>query len=413
MRIHTERFESLWAERSVSNVIGDIDGLMAKYEVDALYLQGKSLLKPNLYYLTRFLTVDDAYYVKLPDQPGILAASDLVCSRAKKYSPMRHFHNLSPTINQAIQDAVSSDEYVHRIMQDLIRNLFPKNSVIGVPRDTDALHIHLLKKLGLELQPVESLFFEARETKDQKEIKAIESASQATVATFHHVIDIIQNANIGPKKVLHHQRTPLTVGRLKRLIEHTLVDNDSESSEEIIVASGPKGADYHYLGARNDLLRANVPIIIDIFPRRLEERYHADVTRTFVRGQVSQKIQTLFESVESALDAVIDAMQVGETTEGLVKIMADSFERDGHHLANRTPGIEEGMLHALGHGIGLNVHEDPKMSLLPHPLKSGAVIAIEPALYYKKVGGIRIEDDIVVTTKGPRNLTNLPRTVFL
>jgi Xaa-Pro aminopeptidase len=270
-----------------------------------------------------------------------------------------------------------------------------------------------LQKLGLELQPVETLFFEARETKDQKEIKAIESASQATMTTFNHVIDIIQNTDIGPRKVLHYQRTPLTVGRLKRIIEHTLIDNDAESSEEIIVASGPKGADYHYMGVRNDLLRANVPIIIDIFPRRLEERYHADVTRTIVRGQVSKNLQKLFESVESALDAVIDAMQVGETTEGLVNVMADSFERDGHSSVNRTPGIEEGMLHALGHGIGLNVHEDPKMSFRPHPLKTGAAIAIEPALYYKKVGGIRIEDDIIVTKKGPRNLTNLPRTLFL
>ncbi|MFX1317714.1 MAG: M24 family metallopeptidase [Promethearchaeota archaeon] len=394
-------------------MIDDVDGLMAKYDVDALFLQGKSLLKPNLYYLTRFLTVDDAYYVKFPDQPGILAASDIVCSRAKKYSPMRYFHSLSPTINQAIQDAVSSDEYVQRILEDLLRNFLPKNGVIGVPLETDALHIHLLQKLGLKLQPVESLFFEARETKDRKEIKAIESASQATMVTFNHVIDLINNTTIGPRKVLLYQRTPLTVGRLKRIIEHTLVDNDSESSEEIIVASGPKGADYHYMGARSDLLRANVPVIIDIFPRRLEERYHADVTRTIVRGQVSQKIQKLFESVESALDAVVDAIHVGETTEGLVNVMADSFEWDGHPSANRTPGIEEGMLHALGHGIGLSVHEDPKMSFRPHPLKSGAVIAIEPALYYKKVGGIRIEDDIVVTKKGSSNLTNLPRTVFL
>jgi Xaa-Pro aminopeptidase len=394
-------------------MINNIDGLMEEYELDALYLQGKSLVKPNLFYLTRFLTVDETYYVKLPNQPGVLAASDLVCTRAEKYSPLRHFHSLSPTINQAIKDTVSSDEYVQRIMDDLARNLLPKNGIIGIPRETDALHIHFLQKLGLELQPVETLFFEARETKDQKEIKAIESASQATMTTFNHVIDIIQNTDIGPRKVLHYQRTPLTVGRLKRIIEHTLIDNDAESSEEIIVASGPKGADYHYMGVRNDLLRANVPIIIDIFPRRLEERYHADVTRTIVRGQVSKNLQKLFESVESALDAVIDAMQVGETTEGLVNVMADSFERDGHSSVNRTPGIEEGMLHALGHGIGLNVHEDPKMSFRPHPLKTGAAIAIEPALYYKKVGGIRIEDDIIVTKKGPRNLTNLPRTLFL
>ena len=93
--------------------------------------------------------------------------------------------------------------------------------------------------------------------------------------------------------------------------------------------------------------------------------------------------------------------------------MADAFERNGHASANRTPDIKEGMLHSLGHGIGLNVHENPWLSLRPNPLKPGAVIAVEPALYYRKVGGIRIEDDMVVTAQGARTITTLPRMVFL
>jgi Xaa-Pro aminopeptidase len=394
-------------------LLDDINRLMAEYNVDALYLQGKSLLKPDLYYMSRFLAVDDSYFVKLPNQPGILAASDMVCERARKYSSLRKFHSLNATFNQASREGASRDEFVQRVIGDVVKNLLPQNGTVGVPRETDALHIHFLQKLGVEIKPVQNLFFEARETKDKTEVRAIKQASRATEATFHQVIDVIQNSEIGAKQVLYYQDTPLTVGRLKRIIEHALVDNDSENSEDSIVAAGTKGADFHYLGMREDQLHAHEPIIIDIFPRRLEERYHADITRTIVRGAVSNELYQLFEAVESALDAVTDAMQAGGTTESLVNAMADSFERDGHSSANRTPGIREGMLHSLGHGIGLNVHENPWLTLQPNALKPGAVIAVEPALYYKKVGGIRIEDDMIITPTGVQTITKLPRTLFL
>ncbi len=394
-------------------LLDDIDGLMEKYEVEALYLQGKSLLKPDLYYMSRFLTVDDLYFVKLLNQPGILAAPDMVCERAKRYSPQKEFYSLSPTLNKSIQDRVSSNEYVKRVMVELEKNLLPENGVVGVPRDTDALHIHFMQKLGVNIQPVQDLFFEARETKNDMEIKAIEEASRATEATFKQVVEVLQNTDIGSKKVLFFQNAPLTVGRLKQKIEHSLVDNGSENSEDSIVVSGRKGADFHYLGLRDDLLYANEPIIIDIFPRRIEERYHADITRTIVRGQVSKEALKLFEAVESVLDAVTDAVTAGATAEELVNVMVDSFERNGHASANRTPEITEGMLHSLGHGIGLAVHEYPKLALRPTPIRPGAVIAVEPALYYKKVGGIRIENDIIVTKKGARTITKLPKTIFL
>ncbi len=395
------------------SLLDDIDGLMAQYEVDALFLEGKSLLNTDLYFMTRFLAVDPTYYVKQRNQPGVLAAIDMVCERAKRYSPIRNFHSLSPTWNQAIQERLRRDELETRIVADIAKNLFPNKGVIGIPRTTDAQHVHNLQQLGIQTKPVQDLFFRARETKDNSEIDAIKMASQATEATFQYLIDVFQNTEIGAKHVLFYEKKPLTVGRVKRMIEHSLVDNDSENSEESIVAAGSKGADYHYLGLRDDVLHAHEPIIIDIFPRRLEERYHADITRTFVRGNVSKKLNHLFESVEAAFDAVIDALQAGGTAEDLTNAMADSYELNGHQSANRTPGIKEGMLHSLGHGIGLDVHEYPGLSLQPTPLLSGAVIAIEPALYYQKIGGVRLEEDFLVTSKGAQTITKLPRTIFL
>jgi Xaa-Pro aminopeptidase len=363
--------------------------------------------------MTRFLAVDPIFYIKQQDQPGILAATEMVCERAKQHSPVQHFHSLSPTWDQAIRERVRRDELERRLVEDLSKNLLPKKGAIGIPRSTDAQYVHNLQQLGKQIKPVQSLFLKARETKDEFEIQAIKNASQATERTFQHLIDVFQNTEIGAKHLLLYEKKPLTVGRVKRLIEHSLVDNDSENSEESIVAAGVKGADYHYLGLRDDLLHAHEPIIIDIFPRRIEERYHADITRTFVRGNVSQKLRGLFESVEAALDAVFDGLQTGKTTDELVNAMADSYERNGHQSAHRTPGIKEGMLHSLGHGIGLDVHEFPSLSIQPAPLLPGAVIAVEPALYYRKIGGIRLEEDFLVTKKGAQPITKLPRTIFL
>ena len=273
--------------------------------------------------------------------------------------------------------------------------------------------LHHLQQLGAQTQPVQSLFHEARETKDRIEIQAIRKATKATETTFQKLFDIIQNCEIGPKRQLLNNGEPITVGYLKQVIEHSLVDNGSENSKESIVAGGKRSFDYHYLGQRRDILRAHEPIIIDIYPRRIEDRYHADITRTVVRGTVSKKLQRLFESVNSALDAVIDAITAGATTDRLVYAMIDAFEKAGHHTAYLVPEITEGMLHGLGHGIGLEIHEYPHISIRPYPVRKNSVIAIEPALYYPQIGGVRIENDILVTSKGSRSLTSLPKIIYL
>ncbi|MDO8055592.1 MAG: Xaa-Pro peptidase family protein, partial [Candidatus Hermodarchaeota archaeon] len=318
-----------------------------------------------------------------------------------------------PVRNQAMKDRVESDEIDFRVVADIQKHLLPTNGIIGVPRQTDALAIHHLHQLGVQTQPVQSLFHEARETKDRTEIQAIRKATKATEATFQKLFDIIQNCEIGPKRQLFNNGKPLTVGYLKQVIEHSLVDNSSENSEESIVAGGKRSSDFHYLGRRRDILRAHEPIIIDIYPRRIEERYHADITRTVVRGTVSKKLQRLFESVNSALNAVIDAMTAGTTTDRLVYAMIDAFEKDGHHTTYLAPGITEGMLHGLGHGIGLEVHEYPHISIRPCPVNRDSVIAIEPGLYYPQIGGVRIENDILITSKGAQSLTSLPKIIYL
>lgn len=394
-------------------LLSDIDDLMDVHGVDALFLEGESIHKPNLYYLTRFLSLDNVYCVKLKDQPPILAGLEMILERARKLSPMRNFYNTDSIWNQGIRERKTRNEIQEQIVVDLTQRFLSDKGVVGISRDTDAFILHVLQRSGVKTKPVHDLFLRARETKSNEELRAIQKASRATESTFKKIVEVFQNTEIGPKNILEYNGTPLTVAQVKRQIEHSLVDNDSENSQESIVAGGSKGADYHYFGQRKDRLRAHEPIIVDIYPRRIEERYHADITRTIVRGNVSPQVKKMFEAVESALDAVIDAFTANNTTDVLVNAMADSFERNGYPSKNRKPEIREGMLHALGHGIGLDVHELPRLSITPYPLTVGAVAAIEPGLYYKRVGGVRIEDDVIITGKGAKTITRLPRTFFL
>jgi Xaa-Pro aminopeptidase len=394
-------------------MLNDLDSLMVDFGVDALYLGGQSIHRPNLYYVTNFLTVDQTYYVKAQDQNPVLIATDLVIERSRNLSSIQNFHSTSPKWQQGIVKKQPSLEIEKEIIIDIAKHLLPAKGVVGVPRDSDVFEVHQLQRLGFEVKPVHELFLKARETKSAKEITAINKASRATEATFQVVIEILQNCDIGANKVLMWEGKPLTVGRVKRIIDHALIDNDAENSQESIVTGGRKGSDFHYLGLRKDKLKAEEPIIIDIYPRRIEERHHADITRTVVRGSMSLKVKRMFEAVESALDAVIDAVAAGTLTSTLVDVMANSFERDGYPVAYKTPGIKEGMLHGLGHGIGLSVHEFPRLTITPTPLRENGVIAVEPGLYYKRIGGVRIEDDVLITKKGARRLTRLPRTFNL
>jgi Xaa-Pro aminopeptidase len=394
-------------------MLDDLDNLMAEFGVDALFLEGISINKPNLYFVTGFLAVDKTYYVKRAEQPAVLAATDMVCERARRLSPMRNFHSLSPLWEQAISERLPPSELLRRTVANLAEQLLPHNGVVGIPSDTDAQAVAYLQQSGVSTKPADDLFLRAREVKSVRELRAAERASRSTEATFERVIDVIQNATVGLNRTLMHDGAPLTVGRLKRVIEHALVDNDAENSQESIVAGGVKSADFHYLGQRTDKLQAETPIIIDIYPRRSEERYHADITRTVVRGRVSPKLLKMFEAVEETLNTVLDAFATADTSTQLLNVMADSFERRGYPSVHRRPSIKEGMLHGLGHGFGLDVHELPRLTLEPNALRHGAVVAVEPGLYYPRIGGVRIEDDAVITKKGARRLTRLPHTYFL
>ena len=198
---------------------------------------------------------------------------------------------------------------------------------------------------------------------------------------------------------------PLTSERVREEIEVTLLRHGC-ALDETIVACGADAADPHDRGSGP--LCAGEPIIVDIFPREKSSRYHADMTRTFSKGEPSDAVAERFELTREALSAALDALEPGATGAEVHAAACDVYEAAGHPTLRSDPDTETGFIHSTGHGVGLDVHERPSVNARGEELRPGHVVTVEPGLYDPAVGGVRIEDIVVVTEDGYENLTDYP-----
>jgi Xaa-Pro aminopeptidase len=215
----------------------------------------------------------------------------------------------------------------------------------------------------------------------------------------------VEESKIGNNKTLLYKGAPLTVGIIKKALEHFLLDEGAESADDAIVSVGTKAFDWHYLGVAGDKLKAGAPIIMDVFPRLKMERYIADVTRTVVRGPVPKRVSEMFAAVSAAADAASDELTDGTTIDTVNLACANTLKQHGFDSKRLNPDATDGMTHGLGHGIGLDVHELPSMYRRENLFLEGHIMAIEPGVYLKSIGGVRIENDYAVTKGKAKRLT--------
>ena len=268
-----------------------------------------------------------------------------------------------------------------------------------------------------------------RAVKTDEEIEAIRDTQRANEAAMAAAEELLVQADVAGESVpveavdiadttegeptveavepglLVHDGAVLTSERVKEVIELTLLRHGC-ALDETIVAGGSQAADPHDRGSGP--LRANEPIVIDIFPRSKATKYHADMTRTFCVGEPSGELRERYELTEAALDAALDAVEPGNTGEDVHAAACEVYEDAGHPTFRTDPKTELGFIHSTGHGIGLDVHELPRLATGGGELEPGHVVTVEPGLYDPAVGGVRIEDLVVVTADGHENLTEFP-----
>lgn len=267
-----------------------------------------------------------------------------------------------------------------------------------------------LRRTGVEMEIDPELFTARRRRKTAEEASFIHSAQRAAEAACAEVIAHLAVAEIQDGLLWLDQR-PLTSERLMARAEAALAEIGYLGGE-MIIAGSPECALPHYRGEGQ--LRANAPIIIDIFPQGKTSGYHGDLTRTVVVGEVSDEVSRMWEASCAALDAAIATLRAGVNGRDVhleaCRVLVE------HGFGTYTAGFEgplDGprMSHSLGHGVGLDVHEAPSLRDLDYPLEAGDVVTVEPGLYKAGLGGVRVEDTGVITRDGFTNFTSLPRSL--
>ncbi len=250
---------------------------------------------------------------------------------------------------------------------------------------------------------------EIRAVKTAEEIDSVRDAQRANERAMAAAEDALREAEIEDERLVLDGEV-LTAERIKTEIETTLL-REGYALSETIVACGADAADPHNRGSGP--LEPDKPIIVDIFPRSSNTGYHADMTRTFVKGEPNEVVEEWYELTEKALEAALDVVEPGATGEDVHDAVCDIYEDAGEPTLRDDPETETGFIHGTGHGVGLAVHELPSLSFGGGELEAGNVITIEPGLYDPDVGGVRIEDFVVVTEEGYENLTEYPKTLVV
>jgi len=266
-----------------------------------------------------------------------------------------------------------------------------------------------LRADGIELTPSREPFALRRRVKSKTELEGIRRAQRACEAALDAVRELLRAAEENGSAGLEVDGKPLTSEWLKRRIGEVFAEHDV-LGDEFIVSHGPQSARGHEMGSGQ--IKAGEPIVIDLWPRDRETGCFADMTRTYVVGEPPAPLVEFHRLVLEALEKAIDDIKPGVPGRDVFVGTCDIFQAAGYRTPlSKEPGevLEDGFIHGLGHGVGLEVHEEPGMGMASRdPLIAGDVVTVEPGLYNPGFGGCRLEDLVLVTEDGAENLTDYP-----
>lgn len=261
-----------------------------------------------------------------------------------------------------------------------------------------------LTDLGVRLSLAEGMLFPQREIKSAAEAAHIREGNRCSALGFAAVEKILRASKIQGRE-LRYRGERVTSEMLKFAIEVACLEAGAVSSGTI-VAGGDQACDPHERGSGP--IRPNELIIVDIFPRVSATGYHGDMTRTYLRGRASDAQRALVNAVRTAHGAALKMIRAGVNGRDVHNRCVQVFTERGY-VTQHTPKGSIGFFHGTGHGLGLAVHEPPRMSgAVDYILKAGSVVTVEPGLYYPGLGGCRIEDVVQVTRTGVKLLSHHP-----
>jgi len=361
----------------------------SEHDADMLYASG--------------LFVPDAFIVIGLNQQWHGLLSPLEVDRARKDSRLTHIHLDTPWREKArklkwegeLEAAAAAFLHEHGIHS------------VSVPGNFPLIYAEHLRTWGFEIIPCSGSLFPERAIKSEYEIGQLRKAERLTRRAMRAAEQFLAASSIGNDLILRHPETgrKMKSGHVRSEIETFLIARGAIPSHTI-VACGREAADPHQIG--RGYLKAHQPVIIDIFPRLLTSGYWGDMTRTYVKGKASSDVRKLYRTVREGQDIGLSMVRDGAQGTKIHQAITRHFELCSFPTGTRR-GRQVGFFHGTGHGVGLDVHESPRISIRNDVLHTGNVVTIEPGLYYPGLGGVRLEDMVVVDKNGCENLTRHPR----
>ncbi|HUK55903.1 MAG TPA: Xaa-Pro peptidase family protein [Nitrospiria bacterium] len=370
----------------------------------AVLMIANSELDSNLYYATRFLAPDPFIFIQT-DGRKTLVMSDLELDRARAQARVNEVLSYS-AIEQKLKEQGLAEPKTIDVVDACLKVRGVRRLLI--PGDFGFRHAQGLQSKGYALTTKPDPFFEERVLKSAEEIEAITQTQRATEAAVEAAVEVIRESKI-KKDELHWSEGTLTSEAIKKIINVKLMEMDC-IAQHTIVACGLQGCDPHDEGSGP--LRPNQSIVMDVFPRSARTRYYADMTRTVVKGRAPDALRTLYDAVRRAQEEGIAMVRDGAEGRTIHRRIMTIFEQSGYPTGPKN-GRMQGFFHGTGHGVGLDIHEPPRISKSEWTLKAGEVVTVEPGLYYPEIGAVRIEDLVVVTPTGCENLTRFPKVLEL
>lgn len=262
-----------------------------------------------------------------------------------------------------------------------------------------------IQQLGIALEYCPELGVLERRTKDSQELELIAEAQSVTEEAILLACETIAKSTAQSDGTLEHAGEVLTSERMRAMVSSFLMEKGYFEPQGAIVATTPHTSDCHERGSGP--LKTGEAVIVDIFPQSKRTHYCGDCTRTVVHGDPSDEIVKMHAAVVAAKAAAIAQSQVGASADDVHGATKATLAEHGFPFARGQISDDPVMPHGTGHGVGLEIHEPILLDDNGGELLAGEVLTVEPGLYSRKFGGVRVEDMIVVTESGPKNLNKL------
>lgn len=353
----------------------------------------------NMFYATGSLVPDDFIYLEKNGKKMIFI-DDLEFGRVRNEAQVDQVISYSQYSSGIDRDTFGGILIKILKESDVKKVLVPGNFKMKYAR------ILLDNKVGVE---VAEPFFQERIFKNKKEIEKIADVQRINESAFKKAIAVLKEAKIRKDGKLNFKSKVLTSEFIREILQIDFSKKDCFCDYRIIVSCGEHSADPHEAGTGP--LFANKTIIIDVVPKSRVNRYYSDMTRTIVKGKASAEIKKIYNAVLEAQKIALGEIKAGVRADSIHKKVQNYFESRGFKTGEKN-GKMQGFFHSTGHGVGLDVHELPRINLsYKKELETGNIVTIEPGLYYPGIGGVRIEDIVAVAKDGCKNLTNFPKVL--